>query len=126
MEKKIDEAAKRYAKYRKICGVESDISLDEIDTAFCAGAEFGVRLAEQEARKECDAAFYLGLRHRAPQWHKVDKSDPLQPEQFESYLCYDGYGYFVAHMEDGEWFSDNEGNKENPVAWCKFQHAPQD
>lgn len=106
-EKEIDEAAERYVEERKKCGLESVVALDEVDAAFIAGAEY----AEGKAREECDAAF---------KWHKLDTNDPVQPKQFEPYLCYDIYGYFVAHMEGDEWFSDNEGNKEYPVAWCIF------
>lgn len=125
-EKQIEEAAKCYKDGRKASGIESDITLDEIDDAYHEGANFGIRLAEQEARKECDAAFYLGLRHRAPQWHKIDKSDPLQPDEGEDYLCYDGFFYFVGRTIAGEWYSSNEGNQESPIAWCRFQRAPED
>lgn len=122
----INQATNNYIKLRKACRVEKDDVFDEIDLAFWEGANFGVRLAEQNTRKKCDSAYRIGLRHSAPQWHKIDKFDPLQPEECEPYLCYDGFSYFVAHMKNDEWFSDNEGNKERPIAWCKFQRAPGD
>lgn len=122
----IEQASKRYQDGRKTCGVERDDVLDEIDLAFWEGANFGVRLAEQNTRKKCDSAYRIGLRHSAPQWHKIDKRDPVQPEEYKDYLCYDGFFYFVGRVSNGEWYSSNEGNKERPIAWCKFQRAHAD
>lgn len=122
----INQAAKNYMKLRKACRVERDNVLDEIDLAFWEGANFGVRLAEQNTRKKCDSAYRIGLRHSAPQWHKIDKLDPVQPEEYKDYLCYDGFCYFVGRVSNGEWYSSNEGNKERPRAWCEFQRAHAD
>lgn len=122
----INQAAKNYIKLRKACRVEKDDVLDEIDLAFWEGANFGVRLAEQNTRKKCDSAYRIGLMHSAPQWHKIDKRDPVQPEEYKDYLCYDGFCYFVGRVSNGEWYSSNEGNKERPIAWCKFQRSTAD
>jgi hypothetical protein len=100
----IEQASKCYQDGRKACGVESDITLDEIDAAFCAGAEWA---------------------HAATVWHKADISDPVQPEEDEPYICYDGFCYFVGHIIKGEWYS-HDGEKERPIVWCKFQHSPED
>lgn len=42
----IEQAAKRYIEMRKTCGVDSIITLDEVNAAFCAGALWVIEHAE--------------------------------------------------------------------------------
>lgn len=111
-DKQIEEAAKRYTKYRKSCGVESVVVLDEINAAFIAGAEW----AQQKLSEECDAVF---------KWHKRNTKDPVKPEMLEAYLCYDGDVYSIAYKDGRDWFDTNSGDLVYTAAWCKLPPVPQ-